>query len=340
MNKIFKSGIMAMAILSAASFTSCDEWTDTESVDINFKTVDQVDPAAYAKYLQNLREYRASDHTKVYAWFNNTAEFRSQANRLTALPDSVDVISLTDPAGVTLDLMREMHQVRTQKGIQVIYTIDFDAFKAQHIALGEAAAKAGETYDVDFQTFLVDSLAKSLDNVVKFGFDGICIAYNGKATPHLTKAELAEYATQERIFIGILNDWHKRHTDKAIDYLGKPQNLLDKSLLDDCRVVFLSDGLKATNADLFSYYTTMASEEGVPAEKLGMVAAAKSVDPNDVKTGMFSDGSRALTGLATWSAAHAPAAVGIFNVQDDYYNPTRVYPYTRDCIQAANPCAK
>ncbi len=105
-------------------------------------------------------------------------------------------------------------------------------------------------------------------------------------------------------------------------------------------MIFLSDGVNATNINLFSYYTALANTEGVPAEKLGMVAAAKSVDPQDVKTGMFTDGTRALAGLASWVAVNPVAGIGIFNAQDDYYNPDRVYPYTRDCIQAANPSAK
>ncbi|HUN20056.1 MAG TPA: glycoside hydrolase family 18 [Muribaculaceae bacterium] len=339
MNKFFKTGLSALAVLTAVSFTSCDDWTETESEDLDFGTIDKVDPAAYAKYLQNLRDYRTTDHKKVYAWFNNTDNFVSQANRLTALPDSIDVVSLTDPANVTIGLMREMDKVRRDKGMEIIYTVDFDKFKAAYTAKMELATEE-EPVTESFKGFLTDSLAKSLDYVKQFGFDGICIAYNGKATPHLDKDELAEYAANERLFIGILTDWHKRNADKSIDYIGKPQNLLDKSLLDDCRMIFLSDGVNATNINLFSYYTALANTEGVPAEKLGMVAAAKSVDPQDVKTGMFTDGTRALAGLASWVAVNPVAGIGIFNAQDDYYNPDRVYPYTRDCIQAANPSAK
>lgn len=339
MNRIFTSGLSALALAASVSFTACDEWTETESQDLNFDTVDTVDPAAYARYLQNLRDYRATEHSKIYAWFNNTPRFTSQANRLTALPDSIDVVSLDNPATLTTEFMREMNQVRRDKGMQIIYTVDFDKFKARYAEMLELAAGA-EPVSTDFRGFLLDSLATSLDYATIYGFDGICIAYNGKSTRHLTKEELAEYSANEHLFIGVLADWHKRHADKSIDYLGKPQNLIDKSLLDDCRMVFLSEGLNATNTSLFSYYVALADVEGVPAEKLGMVASARSTDPNDVKTGVFTDGSMALAGLATWSAAHNPAGIGIFNVQNDYYNPDRIYPYTRDCIQAVNPCAK
>ncbi len=160
MNKFFKTGLSALAVLTAVSFTSCDDWTETESEDLDFGTIDKVDPAAYAKYLQNLRDYRTTDHKKVYAWFNNTDNFVSQANRLTALPDSIDVVSLTDPANVTIGLMREMDKVRRDKGMEIIYTVDFDKFKAAYTAKMELATEE-EPVTESFKGFLTDSLAKS-----------------------------------------------------------------------------------------------------------------------------------------------------------------------------------
>ena len=65
MNKFFKTGLSALAVLTAVSFTSCDDWTETESEDLDFGTIDKVDPAAYAKYLQNLRDYRTDRKSVV-----------------------------------------------------------------------------------------------------------------------------------------------------------------------------------------------------------------------------------------------------------------------------------
>lgn len=98
MNKNFKylySALLGLAL--GVSMTACDDWTEPESIDLNYGTIDQADPEAYAKYLADLREYRGRDHKKVYAWFDNVAEFGSQGHRITALPDSIDVIVLTNP---------------------------------------------------------------------------------------------------------------------------------------------------------------------------------------------------------------------------------------------------
>ena len=114
--------------------------------------------------------------------------------------------------------------------------------------------------------------------------------------------------------------------------------MLDKSLFDECAMVFVSDGLEATNVDLFSYYLALAKSEGVPVEKLGMMASCTSLDENDLKSGWFSDGSRALASLGDWAATHGVAGIGIYNISSDYFNNT--YSLSRAAIQAISPAVK
>ena len=51
MNKNFKylySALLGLAL--GVSMTACDDWTEPESIDLNYGTIDQADPEAYAKY--------------------------------------------------------------------------------------------------------------------------------------------------------------------------------------------------------------------------------------------------------------------------------------------------
>lgn len=356
MNKNFKylySALLGLAL--GVSTTACDDWTEPESIDLNYGTIDQADPEAYAKYLADLREYRGREHKKVYAWFDNVAEFGSQGHRITALPDSIDVIVLTNPGAVTDKLVGEMNQVRNDKGMQISYCIDFNAIKkdwtlkCEELAArrlefiaqnGEDAEIPAELTDPTFNDFMTQAWMEQLSYFNAVGFDGIMAAFDGKATQHLTPAELAEYNSQANLFLGILNDWHQRNPSVPVDYIGKPQNIASHPILNDFRTVFLSEGLSATNARMFDIIYAEASGT-VADSKLGMPAYIHAVNTSDdPKTGIFSDGTYAIDGLSAWTAANNVGAVGIFNTANDYFISAGHYTTVRNLIQTVNPCAK
>lgn len=351
--KYLSSALMAAAL--GGMLTACDDWTEPKSVDLDYGTIDKADPAAYAKYLENLRDYRNRPHKKVYAWVENTADgFGSQAARLTAIPDSVDVIVLNNPTNITNQMMDEMKKVRDDKGMQVIYTIDFAAIKADWTALcEELAAKRlafeaenpdtdipAELQDPAFNDYMVDAFDKQLKHFSTYGFDGIMFAFDGKSTLHMEKDELAEYNTQANIFLGIATDWHKRNPAVAIDFLGKPQNITSYALLDEFRTIFLSESLGADSENKYSMIFAQAPAT-IPAEKLGMAASVRALDTNsDPKTGFFGDGSYAVDHLANWAAGQNLGAVGVLNVTNDYYLTTGQYSQVRGLIKSVNPIAK
>ncbi|MGN0213229.1 MAG: glycoside hydrolase family 18 [Muribaculaceae bacterium] len=329
-------------LVAALSLASCDDWTDVEGLDIIDPTIENTNPELYAQYLAALRQYKESDHKKTYAWFDNSVKITySRAHHVSDVPDSVDVISLMSPADIMDTELAEIKQVREQKGTRFVYDIDFDAIRADYnsyVELFAAENPDSEQSPIAFNDYLLDAIDTQLTYCSRYELDGICFRFTGKHTLHLTKDELNEYISQASIFAGYLRDWHKRNADKMLVFAGKPQNVIDKSLFDECEMVFVSDGLDATNVDLFSYYLTLAQQDGVPTEKLGMMAACTSLDENDLKSGWFSDGSRALASLGDWAATHNVAGIGIYNISSDYFNNT--YSFSRAAIQAISPAVK
>ncbi len=362
--KYFASALMVAAF--GSTFTACDDWTEPEHVDINYSTVEGAEN--YPAYLQSLRDYRSTDHTKVYAWVNLTAEGpKNQSERLTSLPDSIDVLVLSTPGEIHPIVLDDMKKVRELKGMEVMYQIDFDAIKAEHTALcedlskqrsdleleyaaredaddeavqAELAEKLKALADPVFEDYLLENLTTSLSYAKSKNLDGVIFAFDGKASNHLESAELAAYKAQQLVFLGAARDWHKRNPELKYDFLGKPQNISDKDILNEFNMIFVRDGLNATNSSLFTTYPTGDQVEGVPADRLGMMASYASADENDATTGIFSDGSSALTGFANWVMGVDVACVGMQNVQNDYFNPTFAYPHVRAVIQAANPSIK
>ena len=91
-----KSKIVAALLFATnLAFVSCDDWTDVESIDIKQPNIEEQNPELYTKYLENLRQYKESEHKIVYVQFDNTHKgYQSRADHLTDLPDSIDIISL------------------------------------------------------------------------------------------------------------------------------------------------------------------------------------------------------------------------------------------------------
>jgi len=118
--KIFKY-ILPIFILSAL-FVACD--TDDEAVVIQ-------DPYTYEDlYYQNLRDYKASDHSIAWGWFADYTQSHSMAIRFLGLPDSLDICSLwggipsDDSTKVNTfynpEVAKEMRFVQQTKGIKLV----------------------------------------------------------------------------------------------------------------------------------------------------------------------------------------------------------------------------
>lgn len=338
MKNNFKYLVSAMLVAaSGAIVTSCDDWTEVKPVDINYNSVDKAEN--YPAYLAALRDYRSSDHKQVYAWIDAPADGpESQGHRLTALPDSVDVVVFMSPNAVSATTAADMKAVRADKGMRVVYTIDYSDLKARHTAMAEVATE--EAPAPSLVEFLADTLTTALSYAKAQEFDGVMFAYNGKETIHLSPAELAQYKAEQNLFFNIVADWHRRFPQFTIDYLGYPQYLTNEDLINEFDFLFVRQGLEATNADLFSYYLTLAAGGVAPADKLGMMVSCTSLDPVDVKTGVFTDGSLAIDGLAKWVAGANVKAVGIYNAYTDYFSTAGNYSHVRAAIQAANPGVK
>jgi len=342
-NSIFKLILPVFCLISLLAATSCSDWTETESLKIVEPDIKTQNPELYAQYLANLKEYKASEHKSVYVWFDNSVKIpASRAHRLVALPDSIDVVALMYPDNLAKWELKEMDEIREQKGTKVIYSIDFEKIKAAYNAKLELASEE-EPVSVEFTDFCVTSLENELSLVKKYNYDGICIAYAGKSMLHMENKEKKEYVENEKLFMGVMQDWCRRNSNKHIIFEGNPQNVADKSLFDYCQLILVS-GRTATSEDRLTYRFLLAAEEGVPQDRLGMTVSATSLDDLNKIIGYFGNGDLAMKGLANWAqSSHGGidvAGVGIYNVSTDYYYTSGTYNYTKNVISSINPPLK
>ena len=134
--------IIGAAIAGGTVFSACSDWTESEAFKVNETNIEDQNPELYAEYLANLREYRNTDHKLVYAWFDNSVkQSYSRANHLTDIPDSIDVVSLMYPDKLVKSEAAEIEQIRGEKGMKVIFNIDFEAIKSTYDAMVEDATE-------------------------------------------------------------------------------------------------------------------------------------------------------------------------------------------------------
>ncbi len=357
MKRVLKYISSAVAVVAlGVSVTACDDWTDPKSIDLDYGTIESADPAAYGKYLANLRAYRAKPHKKIYAWFNNADKaIGSQGDRISALPDSIDVVVLTSPESITNQMVDEIAKVQKEKGMQVLISVGFNDIQSEYTALCEELAEQriafegnpdnegldipAELLDPTFAEFAAGAFSKKLAYLT-LGVDGVMTGFDGKWTVHLTPSQLAEYNAKANAYLGVLADFYARNKGVMFDFIGKPQNITDYPVLADFRMIMLSESQAAQDVNMYTFY--YSGVQGIVDDaKLGLVADYRAIDTNeDGKTGFFSDGSLAIDGLARWTAAHNVGAAGVRNVQNDYYVSHGNYDAIRRFIQIINPAAK
>lgn len=344
-----KNNILLFA-LSLFLMVSCSDWTEVESIELKQPNFAEQNPELYAQYTQGLRDFKKSDHKATYVFFDNSVKQpTSRAHHITDLPDSIDVISLSNYTDLEEWELEDIKEVQEVKGTKVIFTLDFDAIKRGYNImvddLNNMNLEEGEEKPEipTFISVLIDAVNEALPSINKYNLDGISVAYKGKAINHMTEIEKQEHINYENAFIKIAQDWQERNSDKIIVFEGNPQNLIDNSILEKCEHILLST-VDAKDSSRLSYLLNTATTENVPTDKFVIVTETTSLDVADDKTGYWANGTRAIQNSAEWilapQAGHDIAGIAIKDVRNDYFNPTQSYMYTRMAINTINPSPK
>lgn len=194
----------------------------------------------------------------------------------------------------------------------------------------------------DFIPYLENAVKEALKPASVYNYDGLIIGYVGKSPSHMMEEEKNELLSIQNTFFNPIKTWMEQHKDKTFTLEGKPQNLVDKTILESFKHIILNTSNVTTVTEL-SYNAEMAiMEEGVPGS---FIVSVSTTDPNNKTTGLYDNGAkRALTEAAYWVSGDAinyeKAGLSIYNIERDYYNVNNAYQYVREAIQIINPAAK
>lgn len=335
-NRMKNIFIVASCFAAATCFSACDDWTEVENVTINTPGIEELNPEQYAKYLQNLVEYKNSDHKVVYAWFDNSEKTPfSRGQHISDAPDSLDVISMMYPAELAEFELTDMQKVRA-KGTKVVYTISFDKIRKEHADKVKEGTESGT-----FDAYLSAELTKQVGYAD--AFDGIIAEYKGTNPVYMSAEQKAEAKKLQDAFFGVISAWKSSNADKMLTFQGYPENLIEQSVLSDCRHIILATDDVADDAQLSVVARLAMAASNVPTDRFVIAVSTVSMDIADKKTGYYG-ADRALKEAAYWatemSGDYTRAGLAIYNVQNDYYNAGNAYQYVKEAINIMNPAPK
>lgn len=290
---------IAALLLTAVS---CSDWTEMETVDNTVSKPWEQDPALWSDYTAALRAYKQSEHYLSYArLYNSPAQATSEQDFMRCLPDSLDIVTLTNADNFSAYDAEDMAVMR-EKGTRVLYQVDYAGRKAE---FADAAA---------LKTYLDGVIAA----VAAHGLDG----YSFTADPLDAAATATIVATLSAA----------RSDGQLLVFEGNPLSVAeaDRAKLD----FVVLDTEKAENTPEVQLQVLNATGyAGIPANRL-LLAAEIDAPLQDADRTEYA----AVERMARCVVEYGPlAGFAAYNIAGDYYHADRNYSTIRAAIQTLNP---
>ena len=122
---------LILTAIAAAAIVSCSDWTQTEPLEPVVRYPWQESPQLWEEYKASVREYKERDHSIIYARLENSPEkVTNEKHFLRSLPDSLDIVTLTNAAAFSQHDAEDLAWVQSF-GTKVLYhSADFSAAEA------------------------------------------------------------------------------------------------------------------------------------------------------------------------------------------------------------------
>ena len=261
MRRIIKDCLFAALLMAwGMIYSSCEDWTDPESIGIQYPTFEEQNPELYAQYIENLKAYKQSEHKFMIVKFDNKQTAPSgQGEHLSALPDSIDYVILNNPDNLSEMIVQEMAEIREKKGLKTLFSIDYEVIEEEYQTMQEE--NEGEEAETDgFPEFCSQRMNDYLALFDRYAYDGINIIYNGISPQTLTEIEREKLEVRQNAFFGKVSNWKKSYADAIMLFEGTPHNLLyDENILKQAQFIIIpGDDVTSRNQLLSAVEASLA----------------------------------------------------------------------------------
>lgn len=353
MKKSIKYTLLALAATAlTVGFGSCSDWTDTESLDIKNPTLEDQNSKLYAKYLADLKAYKESDHKVLVVSFDNPSRGPwNQAERLTAVPDSVDYIALNNAGDLHADTKADIKKVQ-EKSTRVVWTINYNAIEEEWEEMAKLDPSLTEEQALAWMGKKFD---KVIDNCQQSNAAGIMVDYNGKSTVSMTEPVLTKYDNRQKNMLDKVVAWKNSNQGKSLVFYGNIQYLVPSNMqFLNSTDLYILKTVRATNGSQVTLEAYMGMQAGKdivelefenPVHTDRFVACVQMLPKDDPSgtVGYWSDEVNgkelAIYAGAQWSVEESldfgRKGLMITNINSDYHNNT--YKSIRNVISIMNP---
>jgi hypothetical protein len=300
--------------------------------------------------MQSLKNYKSADHKAMFVTFDNPeAHSGGQAQRLSALPDSIDYIVLNNATALAPVTLEDMNAVR-EKSTKVIYNINYDSFEAEWLQILRTSDR--QLTEEDLLAHITRRTREMVALCQTLGYDGFVVGYSGRSPVSMTPEATQLYEARQKRFFDPIVAWRNANPKMALSFSGNPQYLTleSKSLLAKCDYIILPTSMMTGTADMETAANMATASGSVPADRFVFSVYTTQYDDANYIYGYFGrlgpDGAkvRSLPLTAQWvgqtSKGYVRAGMLINRVQYDYYDTGLVYRQTREAIATMNPSPK
>mgnify|MGYP002548150456 CR=1 FL=1 len=302
----------------ATIVVACD--TEIENIPL------QETPKRDAKYYENLRAYKESEHQLAFGWFGGwKATGTSPVKYLRNLPDSVDVVSIWGTwHSLTPSHLEDLRYVQEVYGTKVTFTI-FSHNMANFPGNFENKAEN------------IPAVAKAVaDSVFKYGYDGVDFDHECSGSDLFNNAtNMTTLLREMRANLG---------EDKLICVDGYVEKITEEGwqYADYAVAQAYQTGSPSSLQNRFNKVSKyIAPERFIVTENFESYWSTGGVSYKDPELGTIPS----LLGMAYWqpeglTEGQHKGGVGSYHMEYEYNHSDVEYKYLRQAIQIMNPAKK
>lgn len=301
-----KSINILFTAFAIAVFISCSEWTDTESIPVESIFPWESEPELWEEYKADLRDYKFHEHTMVYVRFENSPENPiSEKGSLRSLPDSIDIVSLTNADNFSQFDAEDMAWMKSV-GTKVLYQLDF-------------AGRMDEFSDEARLNAYIDNV---IDAVNSNGLDG----YSFTGTPKSGDSQRKEMSRK------IVEKLDKARTSGQLIVFEGSHSFIAQEDISKIDFFVLPTGNVERSWDLNNILTE-ARDYGVSDDKILIAARLDGIWYNEENAEI-----PVIQAMTDNVGKFGPmAGLALYGIESDYFHMDGTWLTVRSAIERLNP---
>ncbi|NYI49045.1 glycoside hydrolase family 18 [Macellibacteroides fermentans] len=336
---------------------SCDDWNMPSREDIEPTALKELyskrdsikwaeedkrheeNEAAYQKYLENLRAYKATKHPIMFGWFNAwDPSGAGKYPKLSLIPDSMDIVSIWGNwHSLNDEKIKELRSVQA-KGTKVIIGWIIEN-------IGDQIKWGRDQWPVDDKIAIENYAQSIVDTIAKYGYDGFDYDYEPSYKSPFKPGNHCGDLTS------CLRDGGK---EKEIYFMQQMRKKLDElGVKENKKMIFNLNGsldwLDPSAAKYFDYFVAQ-SYNGTVGTFDGWISRTQSrlpdVQPDRIiVTESFQNNASARKRISDVYAPYVNSrqgnigGIGVFHINEDAFE-NNAYQNVRKAISIMNPSVR